>query len=61
VAQRETKGPRNYLIIPFLGQRAAVIGGWFLEAVILIGLFVVDLVTGKFLHHWKTADNNTDG
>jgi hypothetical protein len=36
-----------------LGQRAAVIGGWFLEAVILIGLFVVDLVTGKFLHHWE--------
>ena len=43
------------------GITLAAVGGWFLEAVIVIGLFAIDLVTGRFLNHWKTADNSTDG
>jgi len=43
------------------GISLAAVGGWFLEIVIVIGLFAVDLVTSRFLHHWKTADNRGNG
>jgi hypothetical protein len=37
------------------GITLAAVGGWFLEAVIVIGLFAIDLVTGRFLQHWRSA------
>ena len=37
------------------GIALAAVGGWFLEAVIVIGLFAVDLVTGRFLNHWRAS------
>src|ERR1019366_4845714 len=37
------------------GIGLAAIGGWFLEGVILLGLFAIDLVTGRFVHHWRRA------
>lgn len=37
------------------GITLAAVGGWFLEAVIVIGLFAIDIVTDRFLHHWRRA------
>ena len=35
------------------GISLAAIGGWLLEAVLIVGLFSIDIVTGRFLHHWR--------
>ena len=35
------------------GISLAAIGGWLLEAVLIVGLFSIDVVTGRFLHHWR--------
>ena len=37
------------------GISLAAIGGWLLEAVLIVGLFSIDVVTGRFLHHWRRA------
>jgi len=37
------------------GISLAAIGGWFLEAVLIVGLFSIDIVTGRFLRHWRRA------
>ena len=37
------------------GVSLAAVGGWFMEAVVIIGLFAIDLVTGRFLHHWQRS------
>lgn len=35
------------------GISLAAVGGWFLEVVLIVGLFAIDLVTGRFLYHWR--------
>jgi hypothetical protein len=42
-----------------LGQRAAVIGGWLLDAVLIIRLFSIDVVTGQFVEHWRKTGQPT--
>jgi hypothetical protein len=37
------------------GISLAAIGGWLLDAVLIVGLFSIDVVTGRFLHHWRRA------
>ena len=37
------------------GISLAAIGGWLLEAVLIVGLFSIDVVTGRFMHHWRRA------
>jgi hypothetical protein len=37
------------------GVSLAAIGGWLLEAVLIVGLFSIDVVTGRFMHHWRRA------
>jgi hypothetical protein len=37
------------------GISLAAIGGWLLEAVLIVNLFSIDVVTGRFLHHWRRA------
>jgi hypothetical protein len=37
------------------GISLAAIGGRLLEAVLVVGLFSIDIVTGRFLHHWRRA------
>jgi hypothetical protein len=38
------------------GLSFTLIGGFFLEAILFVGVFAVDLVTGKFIHHWRTVN-----
>jgi hypothetical protein len=38
------------------GLLFTVIGGFFLEVVLVLGVFAMDLVTGKFLHHWEAVE-----
>jgi hypothetical protein len=38
------------------GLSFTLIGGFFLEVLLVLGVFAIDLVTGKFLHHWKTVN-----
>ena len=35
------------------GVSLVAVGGWLLEAVLIVGLFSIDIVTGRFLHHWR--------
>ena|SRR5664280_977201 len=35
------------------GMTLSAVGGWFVELVLVVGLFAADLVTGRFLHHWN--------
>ena len=37
------------------GLSFTLIGGFFLEAILFVGVFAVDLLTGKFFHHWTTG------
>ena len=37
------------------GLSFTLIGGFFLEVLLVLGVFAIDLVTGKFFHHWTTA------
>ena len=38
------------------GLSFTLIGGFFLEAILVLGVFAIDLVTGKFFHHWKISN-----
>jgi hypothetical protein len=37
------------------GLSLTLIGGFFLEGILFVGVIAVDLVTGKFIHHWRTV------
>ena len=37
------------------GLSFTLIGGFFLEGILFVGVVAVDLVTGKFIHHWRTV------
>lgn len=39
------------------GISLAAIGGWFLEVLLIVGVFAVDLISGKFIHHWPPRVN----
>jgi len=38
------------------GLSFTLIGGFLLEGILFVGVIAIDLVTGKFLHHWKTVN-----
>ena len=37
------------------GLSFTLIGGFFLEGILFVGVVAADLVTGKFIHHWRTV------
>ena len=37
------------------GLSFTLIGGFLLEGILFVGVIAIDLVTGKFIHHWRTV------